>query len=58
MVNLITGLIGVLLFLVFLGNYVVTLNAMPLWIIIGAVLLMVLYDYALSLRSGNQGDKQ
>ena len=50
MVNAITGFIGFVLVAAFLGLYAVKLNALPLWIIIGAILLMVLTDYVISFK--------
>ena len=52
--NMITGLVGVALSVVFLGNYALQINSLPLWLIICAVLLMVIVDYLQSLRqNGN-----
>ena len=57
MMNLITGLIGVALIAVFLGTYAVKLGSIPLWIIIVAILAMVFFDFAQSVRKGrNQGE--
>ena len=58
MANLIAGLIAVLLIIVFLGNYAVTLNSVPLWVIIVAVLMMILIDYVGSLRKGEQESRE
>ncbi len=48
--NLITGLVGVTMVVVFLGYYAI--NSAPLWVIIGAILFMfcgpgILYLYHL-----------
>ncbi len=58
MANLIAGLIAVLLIIVFLGNYAVTLNSVPLWVIIVVVLMMILIDYVGSLRKGEQESEE
>ena len=49
--NLVTGLIGITLVVVFLGNYAVKLASIPLWIIIVAVLTMAIADFVQSLRN-------
>lgn len=58
MINLVTGLIGVTLAVVFLGNYAVTLASIPLWIIIVTVLAMAIADFVQSVREnrGREGD--
>jgi hypothetical protein len=50
--NVITGLIAVLLISVFLGFYAVTLESLPLSIIILSVLALVLFDFVQSVRKG------
>ncbi len=53
--NLIAGLIPAAMVIVFLGSYAVRLDAIPLWIIIIAILAMVLIDLVQSVRKdGNQ----
>ncbi len=52
--NLIAGLIGVTMAIVFLGYYAISLNSAPLWVIIGAILFMVCTDYYQSVRKPNQ----
>ena len=44
--------------IVFLGYYAVSLNAIPLWIIIGAILAMVCWQFIESLRSNDQESDQ
>jgi protein-S-isoprenylcysteine O-methyltransferase Ste14 len=51
MVNTITGAIAVVLIVMFLGEYAVTLNKLPLWVIIGGVLLLMIADYVLSFKA-------
>ncbi len=48
--NLIAGLIPAAMVIVFLGSYAVRLDAIPLWIIIIAILAMVLIDLVQSVR--------
>ncbi len=50
MINLISGLIAVVLVSLFLGSYALTLNSIPLWIIIVGVLAMLVADFVLSMR--------
>ncbi len=52
--NLIAGLIGVTMAIVFLGYYAISLKSVPLSIIIVAILFMVCTDYYQSVRKGNQ----
>ncbi len=52
--NLIAGLVGVTMVVVFLGYYAISLNSAPLWVIIGGILFMVCWDYYQSVRKGNQ----
>ncbi len=54
MTKLVTGLIGTAMMVVFLGYYAVSLNAIPLWIIIGSILAMVCVQFVESLRSNDQ----
>jgi len=56
MVNVVTGLLAMLLMLVFLGNYAVKINALPLWIIIVVVAALPLYDFVQTLRNQNGND--
>jgi purine-cytosine permease-like protein len=58
MVNAITGLIGLIMVSVFLGYYVIRLNEIPLWIIIGAVLIMIVVEYVQSVRGADQNSSQ
>ena len=53
--NLITGTIGLLLLVGFLGFMVVWIKAVPLVVIAVSVLLVVLWDFIATLRSGNGG---
>lgn len=50
MTNVITGLVAVALIVVFLGDYAIKINSLPLWGIIVAVLAMVVYDFWTSTR--------
>jgi hypothetical protein len=53
MTKFVTGLIGTVMLIVFLGYYAVSLNAIPLWIIIGVVLAMVCWQFVESLKNNN-----
>lgn len=50
MTSLITALIAGALILGFLGYYAVTLNRVPLWVVIVGVLAMVITDFILTVR--------
>ncbi len=52
--NTVTGLVGLALITLFLGNYAVTLKAIPLWAIIVGTLALVAYDYLGSLRAAKE----
>ncbi len=51
--NLIAGIIGVGMIVVFLGFYAIKLNSVPLWIILGGILIMVVVEFVETLREGN-----
>ncbi len=53
MTNLITGLVAMAIVIVFLGNYAVKINSIPLWIIIVSILAMVVTDFVQSVRQKN-----
>ncbi len=54
MVNFITGLIGATMAIIFLGYYAISLNSLPLSVIIVAILFMVCTDVYQSIRKRNQ----
>ncbi len=43
--NIIAGVIGVAMIVVFLGFYVIKLNSIPLWIIIAGIIAMISYEF-------------
>jgi hypothetical protein len=53
MTNFISGLIAVVLISVFFGFYAVTLESIPLWIILVGVLALIVIDFVQSVRKGN-----
>ncbi len=55
MLTLVTGLIGIAMLVVFLGILVWWIKALPLAIIVGAVVLLMLYDFVWTVRSGDNG---
>jgi hypothetical protein len=52
--NLVTGTIGLLLLLGFLGFMVVWIKAVPLIVIAVSVLLLVLYDFVVTMRGNGK----
>ncbi len=50
--NIIAGVIGVAMIVVFLGFYVIKLNSIPLWIIIIGIIAMILYEFYESIAKG------
>jgi len=57
MISAITATIGGLLAVIYLGYYAVTLNRLPLWIVIGLVLVMVIADFYLTVRDERRRGK-
>ena len=51
--TLVTGIVGIAMLLVFLGFLVWWIKALPLTIIVVAVVLMLLYDFVQTLRYGD-----
>jgi hypothetical protein len=51
--NLVTGIIGIAMVGTFLGIMIWWVKAVPLIIIVVGVLLLLVYDFVLSLRVGN-----
>lgn len=50
MISIATSVIAGAIIVVFLGYYAVTLNQVPLWIVIIVVLAMTLTDFVLTVR--------
>lgn len=55
--NLITGLIGVAIFLAFAIGLAVSIKSLPFALIVGAVSLMVLTDFYQSAKQGMSNKK-
>jgi hypothetical protein len=53
--NFITGVIGIALLAAFLGFMLVWVPAPPLIIIVVGVMLLLIYDFILTLRNGESG---
>ncbi|MGH7321127.1 MAG: hypothetical protein ACRELA_16070 [Candidatus Rokuibacteriota bacterium] len=53
--TLVTGIVGIVMLLVFLGILLWWIKALPLTIIVVAVVLMLLYDFVQTLRYGDTG---
>ncbi len=51
--NIIAGVISVGMIVIFLGFYAIKLNSIPLWIIMGGILIMVVVEFVETLREGN-----
>jgi hypothetical protein len=54
--TLITGIIGLVMLMVFLGIMLWWVPAMPLIIIVGSVLILVIYDFVQTVRYGENGN--
>ena len=52
---LVTGIVGIAMLVVFLGFLVWWIKALPFTIIVLAVVLLALWDFVQTLRSGNSG---
>ena len=55
MMSLITGTVGMLMLLGFLGFMMWWIKAVPLIIICASVVLLVLYDFILTMKGTNNG---
>jgi hypothetical protein len=55
MMTLVTGIIGIAMLVAFLGILVWWIKALPFTIIVIAVVLLLLWDFVQTLRSGNGG---
>jgi hypothetical protein len=55
MTNLITGILGIAGVLTFLGILLWWIKALPLIIICAGVMLLLLWDFVQTLRTGNGG---
>lgn len=55
MMGLVTGVIGIAILLVFLGILVWWVKALPLTVIVVAVVALLLYDFVRTLRYGEGG---
>ena len=53
--TLVTGIVGIVMLLVFLGFLVWWIKALPFTIIVVAVVLLLLYDFVRTLRYGDSG---
>ena len=51
----ITGIVGIVMLVVFLGILVWWIKALPLTIIVVAVLLLLVYDFVQTVRHGENG---
>lgn len=58
MISVITSTIAGILVVVYLGYYAVRLNQIPLWIVIGAVLVMVITDFVLTAKEAAQRERE
>jgi len=56
MTNLITGLIGIVLFLAFVGGLAQSIGAVPFILIVIIIGAMALYDFYESVRESRQQD--
>ena len=56
--NLVTGIIGIAVLLAFLGILVWWIKALPLTIIAAIVVLLLLYDFVLTLIYGENGGRR
>ncbi len=56
MLNKLATAIGLVLIVVYLGGYAVLLNAVPLWVILLAVLAMIVVETVETYRAGAGND--
>ena len=55
MMNIVTGIIGIASVFAFLGILLWWIKALPLIIIVAVVMLLLLWDFVQTLRTGNGG---
>lgn len=53
--TLVTGLVGIITMVLFLGFLVLWIKELPFTIIVVVVILMLLYDFVRTLRYGDEG---
>ena len=54
MAKIIPALIGLFMIVIFLGYYAISINSVPLWVIIGSILIMICVDFVRSMRTSNK----
>ena len=54
MANIVTGVIGVAMAVVFYLFYAIRINSIALWIIIISAVVMLVYDYYESIKGNNK----
>ena len=55
--DLVTGIIGIALLFAFLGILVFWIKSVPLTIIVVCSLLVMLYDFVMTMREGENGSE-
>ena len=58
MMGFTTGIVGIVVLLVFLGTLVWWIKELPFTIIVVAVVLLLLYDFVQTLRYGEGGPRR
>jgi hypothetical protein len=53
--TLVTGIVGIAMLVVFLGILVWWIKALPLTLIVVAVVVLLIHDFVQTLRSGENG---
>lgn len=54
MANIVTGVIGVAMAVVFYLYYAIRIKSIPLWIIIVGAVIMLVYDFYESVKGNNK----
>jgi hypothetical protein len=55
MMNLVTGIVGISMLIVFMGIMLIWVPAPPLIVIVVGVVLLLVYDFVQTLRHGENG---
>jgi hypothetical protein len=55
MMNLVTGIVGIGMLIVFMGIMLIWVPAPPLIVIVVGVVLLLIYDFMQTLRHGENG---
>lgn len=56
LIGWICGIFSLVMLFVFLGKYAISINSIPLWIIILGTLILPVFDFYKSMKGENESD--